>query len=242
MMTYSIDKIYCVDAYKAIKELPDKSVDLIVTDPPYQIQHLAGGGMLDEKRIANLMGELGENNLDKGIEEDILQEMLRVCKKPNIYIWCNKVLIPKLLKFFVLDNGLTFDIICWHKTNAMPLCGSKYLTDTEYCLYFKDGIRLNTTYETAATHYELPINISDKNKFEHPTIKPYQIIENLVFNSSNQGEVVLDPFAGSGTTLVAAKNLDRHYIGFEINPKWAEIARKRLNNEQANGQMTMFTM
>ena len=239
---FAIDNIYTVDAYEAIKQIPDKSIDLIVTDPPYEINHLEGGGMLNEKRIAGLMYELSDNNLDVGIDENMLSEFMRVCKKPNMYIWCNKILIPKLMEYFVIKNSLLFDIICWHKTNAMPLCGSKYLTDTEYCLYFRDGVRLNTSYSTASTHYELPINIGDKDKFSHPTIKPLKIIENLITNSSNAGDIVLDPFVGSGTTAAAAKNLGRHYIGFEINEKWADVARRRLNNELANGQLSMFTM
>lgn len=239
---YNADNIYCCDSYEAIKQVPDKSIDLIVTDPPYQINQLEGGGMLDEKRIANLMYELGDNSLDIGIRDEILNEFLRICKTPNIYIWCNKIPIPHLLDFFVNKHGLLFDIISWHKTNAMPLCGSKYLTDTEYCLYFRQNVRLNTTYATAMTHYELPINIRDKERFQHATIKPMKIIENLIINSSKEGDLVFDPFMGSGTTAVAAKNLGRHYLGFEINPKWAKIAKDRLNNQQANGQMTMFTM
>ena len=241
-MKYEIDNIYCVDAYKAIKDIPDKSVDLIVTDPPYQIESLTGGKMVSEGSIANVMKELGEYNLDNGISNEILNEFLRVCKKPNIYIWCNKTMIPMLMEFFVIKHDCAFDIITWHKTNAMPLCGGKYLTDTEYCLYFRDGVKLNTTYETASTHYEIPINILDKNKFSHPTIKPMKIIQNLILNSTNENDIVFDPFIGSGTTAVAAKNLNRHYIGFEIEKKWCDIAKNRLENILANGQMTMFTM
>ena len=85
-------------------------------------------------------------------------------------------------------------------------------------------------------------NKQDKEKFKHPTIKPLRFIENLIINSSKEGDLVFDPFVGSGTTAVAAKNLGRHYLGFEINPKWAKIAKDRLNNQQANGQMTMFAM
>ena len=71
-MKYEIDNIYCVDAYKAIKDIPDKSVDLIVTDHPYQIESLTGGKMVSEGSIANVMKELGEYNLDNGISNDCL--------------------------------------------------------------------------------------------------------------------------------------------------------------------------
>lgn len=242
-----LNKIYLGDAYNLIKQIPDKSIDLIVTDPPYEINSLTGGGMLKEKRIENLMDSLENENLHIGIKEDILNEFIRVCKKINIYIWCNKTLIPKLLDFFVIKHKCTFDIITWHKTNAMPLCGGKYLTDTEYCLYFKDGVKLNTTYDTAKTHYELPINIQDKVLYSHPTIKPIQIIKNLITNSSLEGGVILDTFMGSGTTAVACKELNRQYIGFELNPKFYEIANDRLNDvtqvdkkKEEQGYMRLF--
>ena len=88
-MEIESNKIYLGDAYELIKEIPDNSVDLIVTDPPYQIESLTGGGMLKEKRIQNLMSELGENKLDVGLDLSILDECMRVMKKPNIYIWMN---------------------------------------------------------------------------------------------------------------------------------------------------------
>ncbi len=97
------------------------------------------------------------------------------------------------------------------------------------------------SYESAKTVYDLPINVKDKEKFEHATIKPLQIMQNIVENSTNEGDIVLDPFMGSGTTAVACKNLGRNFIGFEINPKWYKIACDRLNNIQANGQMSLFT-
>lgn len=111
----------------------------------------------------------------------------------------------------------------------MPLCGSKYLTDCEYCLYFHETLKLNTTYETAKTVYDLPINIVDKNYYEHPTIKPLEPIKNFIVNSSKEGDLIFDPFLGSGTTAVAAKELKRDYIGFEISDKYCKIAEDRIN-------------
>ena len=203
---FETNEVYNVDCYEAIKKLPDKSVDLVIIDPPYDIPHTTGGGMLQEKRIRNMFDSLVEDNITDSFDFSILQELDRVMKKRNIYIWCNKLLIPKLFDYY--RNSL-FDIICWHKTNAMPLCGSKYLSDTEYCLYFHEPLKLNTTYDSAKTHYELPINIGDKSKFWHPTCKPVSILQNLIINSSNEGDVVLDTFLGSGTTAVAAQNLGR---------------------------------
>lgn len=233
------DKIYLGDAYELIKQIPDKSVDLIVTDPPYDISILHGGPMVRQKRFQTLYTSLNENDLDRGFDLSILDEFMRVMKKPNIYIWCSKAQIRPLLDYF-LDKGCKFDIITWHKTNAMPLCGGKYLVDTEYCLYFRDGVKLNTRYETAMTHYELTINQADKDSYGHPTIKPLEIIKNFIINSSDEGSLVLDPFIGSGTTAVASKELKRHWIGFEINPEYHKIANNRINGIDQHGQMSLL--
>lgn len=94
---------------------------------------------------------------------------------------------------------------------------------------------------TKSKYYISPCNKSDKDKFEHSTIKPLAFVQNHILNSTNEGDIVLDPFIGSGTTAVACKNLGRNFIGFEILERWWKIATDRLNNIQANGQLTFFT-
>lgn len=219
----------CGDAYELIKTIPDSSVDLIVTDPPYQIDSLQGGNNRLGRSIMSVSSELGEKRLDKGIDESILDEFMRVMKKPNIYIWMNLKQLYQYLDYFVGRHGLNWNLIVWNKANAMPLCGGKYMNDCEYCAYFYKGIRQNTTYDTAKTVYVTNINMEDKRLYGHPTIKPLDIIRNLILNSSEPGDVVLDPFAGSGTTLVAAKELGRDYIGFEIDEGFHRIATDRIN-------------
>ena len=83
---YELNKIYNEDCYEAIKNIPDKSIDLIVTDPPYQIEHLTGGEMLKEKRLINMMSSLKNKKLDVGLDKKILNEMIRIMKKVNIYM------------------------------------------------------------------------------------------------------------------------------------------------------------
>ena len=224
-----INQIYLGDAYELIKQVPGKSVDLIVTDPPYQIDSLVGGNNRLGKSIMSVSAELGENGLDSGIDLSILDEFMRVMKKPNVYIWMNLKQLYPYLEYFVGKHGCNWNLIVWQKSNAMPLCGGKYMNDCEYCAYFHKGVRLNTSYETAKTVYITPINQADKNDYGHPTIKPIDIIRNLISNSSDDGGVVLDPFMGSGTTAVAAKELGRDYMGFEINEKYHAIAIDRLN-------------
>lgn len=185
--------------------------------------------MLNEKRIKDLMDDLGDNELNVGIDLSILDEFMRVMKKPNIYIWMNLKQLYPYLDYFVGKHGCNWNLIVWQKSNAMPLCGGKYLNDCEYCAYFYKGIKLNTNYETAKTVYIMPINQADKALYGHPTIKPEQIIENLIVNSSGEGDVVFDPFVGSGTTCAVAKHIGRKYLGFEISEKYYKIACDRVN-------------
>lgn len=238
-----VNTIYNGDAYELIKQIPDKSIDLIVTDPPYEWKK--GGEMtgLFRKGVSsrNFMDSIEKMKMDKGINFDILNDFVRVMKKINIYIWCNKEQLYTYMKYFVEKYKCYFEIIIWNKTNVTPLCGNKYLTDKEYCLFFREkGVKILGQFETKKTVYTTSINIEDKKKFGHPTIKPLSIIENLIKNSSVEGGVVLDPFVGSGTTCVAAKRLGRKYIGFEINEKYYKIAKDRLQGWNQKNEMNLF--
>jgi DNA modification methylase len=234
-----LNKIHLGDCYKLIKEIPDKSIDLIVTDPPYEIKNTKAGGKSDfAKSIQNMNDELEANQITESIDISILDDFRRVMKKINCYIWCNKSQIKMYLNYF---DDCAFDIILWRKTNAMPTFCNKYLSDKEYCLYFrKNGYCYPTTYEKAKTIYDQPINLVDKNNFEHPTIKPLNIIKTLIENSSKPNDIVFDPFVGSGTTCVGAKDLNRQYLGIEISPKWHKVACDRLDCFTAGGQQSLF--
>ena len=105
------------------------------------------------------------------------------------------------------------------------------------------------THETSSKLFQTTTNKSDKELYEHPTIKPEHIIENLIINSSKEGEIVFDPFLGSGTTAAVAKRLNREYIGFEIEEKWFSIAQDRLKgltkedrNLKEKGQQSIFDL
>lgn len=193
------------------------------------------------KSIRGMNTEIEERKLTNGIDSNIFQDLIRIQKNINIYIWCNGKQIPEYLDFFVNQNHCKFDILIWNKTNATPLYSNKYMNDKEYCLYFrKNGYCNPKNYNDAKTVWYMPINISDKKKYMHPTIKPLKIIRTLIKNSSNEGDIVLDCFSGSGTTCVAAKELNRKYIGIEIDPEYHKISIDRLEGILANGQTTMF--
>ena len=236
-----LNTIHLGDSYKLIKNIPDKSIDLIITDPPYEIETIGGNTNIGTSLKNNMLKQLNQLNITDGIDYSLLEEYVRVMKKINIYIWCNKKQILEYLKFFVEKYNCSFEIMTWCKTNPTPLCGGNYLIDKEFCLYFRKGVKLNTTFETAFTYWVLPKNIYDKDKFWHPTIKPLEIIKKLIINSSNKNDVILDTFCGSGTTCVACKELERNFIGIEVNPEYHKISIDRLNGINANGQMSIFT-
>lgn len=218
--------IYNEDCLKGMKELPDKCVDLIVTDPPYECGTIGGGCFGNANR--EYLGKI--TPISNGITNEILDQMVRVMKKINIYIWCNKVQIPQYIDYFVRERGCTMDILTWHKSNPTPMCSNKYLSDTEYCLFFREkGVKVYGTYDTKHKYMITAVN-KDKDVYNHPTVKPLEYIKNLVINSSNEGEVVLVPFIGSGTTAVACKLLNRQYIGYEIDEKYYNITTERINN------------
>ncbi len=125
------------------------------------------------------------------------------------------------------------DLLTWHKTNPTPMCSNKYLSDTEYLLFFREkGVKVNGSYDTKRKWYVSPLNVSDKKLYGHPTVKPLEITKNLIINSAPEGLPILDPFMGSGTTAVAAKELGFDYVGFEINPEYHLTALKRLSTKQ----------
>lgn len=246
------------DCLELLKEIPDNSIDLIVTDPPYEFQQGGGGGTFGSKNRSyhkeyiSLYHEEDKNNdlkfISKGFDLSLLDEFCRVLKKINIYIWCSKSQLGKIINYFE-EKNCSIDLLTWHKTNPTPTCNNTYLSDTEYCIFAREkGVKLYGTYHTKKKYYITPINKSDKKLYNHPTIKPLKIIQNLIINSSNEGDIVLDPFLGSWTTAVASKMLKRQYIGFEINKDYFEIAQKRIDNtlnitnEDKLNQTTLFDL
>lgn len=236
------NNIYLGDAYELIKKIPDKSVDLIVTDPPYQIDGLHKDTGILKGRKNSHNSQLRDNNLGDGINLSILDEFVRVMKKTNIYLWCNKEQIYDYLTYFVKEKKCNFEIIVWAKPNPAPFTNGHYLKDKEYCLFFwEKGVKLGGDYHSLKTYYVKGTNTYDKDNYLHPTIKPIDIIENLIRNSC-VGGLVFDPFMGSGTTCLACKHLGLDYIGFEINEKYFKIAEDRLNGINQKGELNLFDL
>ena len=220
-----LNKIYNMDCLDGMRQLPDNCVDLVVTDPPYVIE-TSGAGIYkqaDKQYVKEL------NNMKDGFSTQVLDELCRIMKKINIYFFCSQKQIIPLLDYFVKGKKCNWNLLTWHKTNPVPACGNKYLTDTEYILFFREkGVKIYGEFKTKFTYYITPLNQSDKKKYGHPTIKPINIVTNLIVNSSLENGIVFDPFMGSGTTAVAAKECGRNFIGYELDSDYYEICNKRL--------------
>lgn len=231
------DNIYLGDAYELIKNVETDSVDLVIIDPPYEIVAGGKGGAFGvENRPYHLDVS---KKLHYGITDVILSELDRVMKRTNIYIFCNKT---QLRQYFNYYDGMNVDLLVWHKLNPIPTTNNKYLSDLEYIVFAREKVTpMFNTYDTSSKLFQTQTNKKDKELYNHPTIKPEPVIERLIRNSSQEGDVVLDCFMGSGTTCAVAKRLDRKYIGIEIEEEWYRIAKNRLNGITANGQTSIFT-
>lgn len=212
-------------------------VDLIVTDPPYYINDKVVKRR-SKKEIKNhyesemnkSMIELSDLNIDMSYDiEKFSQLVVLLQNHINAYFFCNKKQIPLYFDIYVNKLKCNFELISWHKTNALPTYFNKYLSDTEYILYFhkQSGKLKPQSYEDAKTYYLDAINVQDKKKYNHPTIKPLNLVEKLIRNSSLEGDLVFDPFLGSGTTGVAALKNNRNFLGIEVVKQYYDLSVNR---------------
>ena len=194
------------------------------------------------KRVNNFY-DVQINNFKDGFNLSILDEFIRISKSMNIFIWCNKFLVKNLLNYFIDKKGCTkYEILCWCKTNPIPMTNNVWLSDIEYCLWFGETETiLNDGYDFKSKFYVSAINKRDKDKYKHPTIKPLELVKKHILHTTQKNDIVLDCFSGSGTTCVAAKELGRQFIGIEIDPEYHKISLDRLNGILANGQISFDT-
>ena len=217
------NEIYNIDCMEGLKLIDDNSIDLVIIDPPYLLNINNVKNLSNMNRYANDL-----LNLKDGFDLKVLDLLIQKMKKINIYIYCSKRQVKDLLNYFSNKN-CNHEILTWHKQNPSPLINNNYLPDTEYILFFREkGVKLYGNYHTKRKYYISLTNKVDKQKYKHPTIKPLELIEYHIENSSKEGDLILDCFAGSGTTLVGAINKNRRYIGFEIDKNYYEIAKKRI--------------
>ena len=206
--------LYNNNCMKILPTLDNKSVDLVVTDIPYDEVNRKHGSL---------------RKLDKGKADIItfdldmfVSELARVTKG-SIYIFCGIEQVSNIRKILV-QNKMSTRLCIWEKTNPSPMNGDKiWLSGIECCVF---GRFPNATFNEHCknTVFRYPCG---RNKL-HPTQKPLELIEKLVLASSNEGDTVLDPCMGSGTTGVACKKNNRNFIGIEMDGEFYNIASRRI--------------
>lgn len=222
--------LYNGDCLEVMKNIKDKSVDLVCTDIPYELNNNGGIRSALSKRIAKVRVEV--DFMAHGIDYDsVFSEFLRVCRVPNIVTFCSNLQIGKIITWFN-EHKIKTDVLVWSKTNPAPLCNGKYISDLEYIIYahtkgspFNNNANFNQ--KKKCKQYSI---VTKNNKF-HPTTKPLQLMIDLVNVHSFENDLVLDPFMGSGSTGVACKNLNRNFIGIELNKNYFDVAKERIENE-----------
>ena len=226
------------DAIELLKNIESESIDLIIADPPY-----------------NLGKNYGNNHDLKGFEEYLsfssewLNEAHRVLKPTGtIYVFMGVRFISYLYQIMDRDLKMYFNSwICWHYTQGM---GRKkgfsprhddilMFTKTAKYKFNLDAVRVPQKYYRARNNMRganpgdvwkfSHVHYCNPNRQKHPTQKPEGLIERMVLASSDEGDIVLDPFAGSGTTLRVCQQLNRNCIGFELNPDYVKMIEERLN-------------
>ena len=207
-----LNKIYCMDCLDGMREIPDKSIDLVITDPPYGLgsRVVEGGGLSPFIKASSEEFK----QWDEKIGNEYFEEIFRISK--NQIIWGGNYYLD------ILGNTRCF--IIWDKM----IHGNTY-SDCEF----------------AWTSFDSPARIWVKNIVDvtmdgriHPTQKPIKLFEWIIKNYAKEGDVICDPFFGSGACLVAAVRMGHQFIGFEKEPPYFEKAQIRIKNAQEQGKIT----
>jgi DNA modification methylase len=223
-----LNTIYNLDCVEGLKRIPNKSVELLLTDPPYGISRSLNCEGQKLGSTAKLNFNFGK--WDK-VNNDWVKEAL---EKTNGWaiIFCAKRDIDMYWNLLEKEKFIAIDVIVWQKPDPIPLNGkTKFLNAWESAII---GKRNGSYWGGYCTHNILKYQAPKGKERIHPTQKPLKLIQELIKLTTKEGNTVLDPFMGSGTTAVAAKSLKRKFIGFEIDKKYFKLAEDRLNNTISN--------
>ena len=236
--TFSSYHIDCGNSKELLKGIPSHSVDLLFTDPPYNIGKYSTGDISLPNRsiINNHIAGWDETEFSP---REWIAEFLRVMKATgNLFVFTSYNQIGKWHECLdpIFD---TTQFMVWHKTNPVPkIYKAGFLNSCELiiCCWNKGHTWNFLSQKEMHNFLESSICMSPertKNP-KHPTQKPVSILEKIIKISTNENEIVLDPFMGVGSTGVAALRLQRRFIGFEINEEYYQAAYNRLKTETKN--------
>ena len=229
----------CLDVFKT---LPDESIDLIATDPPYPVMTRGdsgnSGGMFLKK--INMDGKVFEHN-DINVSE-YAPEFFRVLKEgSHCYVMTNHFNLIEMLNTFTKVGFHFIKSLIWDKGNK--IMGRFYMSQFEYILFFRKGFGKKINNCGTSDILSIPnkkAKSPDGGNY-HDTEKPVELFKVLIENSSNPGDVVMDPFMGIGGCGIACKETGRSFIGFEIDKKYFEVAKNRIELGVCHSERNMRT-
>lgn len=235
-----INKIILGDCLKTMKKIPDGSVDLVVTSPPYNLKNSTGNGMKDGRggKWSNAALLNGYDNYDDCMPYDEYVKWQRLCLVEMMRIISDQGAIFYNHKWRV-QNGLLQDrqeivsgfpvrqIIIWKRKGGINFNAGYFLPTYEVVyLIARKNFRLAKKANAHGDIWEFTQDMSNP----HPAPFPTTLIERII--SSTNAEIILDPFMGSGTTAVVARALGRKYIGIEISPEYCKMAADRITGNK----------
>jgi DNA modification methylase len=227
------------DCFEHLSKINSNSIDLIIVDPPYLISKKSNFKNYSDNANSDIITKYGKHSIDFGdwdkqdIDWNLLfNEYYRILKKGGTLIVFFDIWKSSLIKEVADKNKFKQGRVCvWQKTNPVPINSKiNYLSNAnEYFFSFVKDKKptFNSEYDNGV--YKYPI-CHGKERLEHPTQKPLSLITELIKKHSNVGDLVLDTFAGSGTTGEACVVLGRKYILIEKDNNYYNLILKRLNN------------
>ena len=237
-MEIKLNNIYNIDCLKGLKMIKDNSIDCIITSPPYNKVGLRKGKATQGKRWSNCGGNINYDEYDDNMEEEdyqrwqieILNECYRVLKPSGSMFYNHKVRRYNGQAYFpdfALKSKFKFyQLVTWNR-KASPDGNIRYLLPNTELIFWlvKDKPKVNKKEcEFKTEVWEIPAK-PNKN---HPAPFPIEVPNNCIDLTTDENDIVLDIFAGSGTTLLSAKNKNRQYIGFEISKNYYNYTNELL--------------
>lgn len=226
------------DCMEKLKEIPDGSIGLILSDPPYNLAKYSTGNMIFEWRN-EINNDVAGWDLKELAPSDFVKEFKRILSPTgNIFIFTSYNMIGKWHEAF--DNEYdTFQFMVWHKTNPVPnIRKSSFLNSCELivCMWNK-GHNWNFSKQSEMHNFiESPICMGKERLKapKHPTQKPVAVLKQIIQLASKDNDIVLDPFMGVASTGVAARQLNRRFIGMEIDEAYYDAGQKRMQESETN--------
>lgn len=222
--------IYHADATAVLLLLGSGTIRLILTDPPYNVSEV-GADILDTDGNVTSGGHRDFGQWDRDWDpKDLLVPAARLLYAGGSLIaFCSDWLLSHYKQFDQLQSRGT---MIWDKGSAPPSYRPGYMSYTEWIVWLQQpGAPIVWNGNGAISNILKYARCSGRERSKHPTQKPLDLITDLMRRHSHKGDLVLDPYMGSGTTLRAAKDLGRRAIGIDTDERWCEIAVKRLRQE-----------